>query len=101
MTSKVQAVAPRLSDEDPDPIEQDESESIASSIIEGAGWLPWDMEDMDDIKRLMSKNMPEKSRKVLDAFLQGLSYNDIGMTEKHWRYHFDAAVEFIKQEFKL
>ena len=101
MTSKVQAVAPRLSDEDPDPIEQDESESIASSIIEGSGWLPWDMEDMDDIKRLMSKNMPEKSRKVLDAFLQGLSYNDIGMTEKHWRYHFDAGVEFIKGEFKL
>ena len=49
----------------------------------------------------MSKNMPEKSRKVLDAFLQGLSYNDIGMTEKHWRYHFDAGVEFIKGEFKL
>ena len=56
---------------------------------------------MDDIKRLMSKNMPEKSRKVLDAFLQGLSYNDIGMTEKHWRYHFAKGVEIIKRELKL
>jgi len=100
MTSKIQAVAPRLSDEDPDPIEQDESEGISSSIVESAGWLPWDAEDISDIKRLITK-MPEKQRKVLDAFLQGLSYNDLSMTEKHWRYHFAAGIEFIKKELKL
>jgi hypothetical protein len=101
MTAKVQAVAPRLSDEDPDPIEQDESESIASSIIEGAGWLPWDIEDIEDIKRLIDKRMDPKQRKVFVAFLGGLNYNDIGMTEKHWRYHFAAGVEFIKKELKV
>ena len=41
MTTKIQAVAPRLSDEDPDPIEQDETEGISSSIIENNGWLLW------------------------------------------------------------
>ena len=101
MTSKIQAVAPRLSDEETDPIEQDETEGIASSIVEGSGWLPWDMEDIADIKRLIATKMPEKSKKVLDAFLQGFSYNDIGMTEKHWRYHFAAGIEFIKKELKL
>lgn len=101
MTSKIQAVAPRLSDEETDPIEQDETEGIASSIVEGSGWLPWDMEDIADIKRLIATKMPEKSKKVLDAFLQGFSYNDIGMTEKHWRYHFAAGIEIIKKELKL
>jgi DNA-directed RNA polymerase specialized sigma24 family protein len=100
MTAKIQAVAPRLSDEDPDPIEQDETEGIASSMVESAGWLPWDVEDIADIRRLITV-MPEKQRKVLEAFLQGLSYNDIGLTEKHWRYHFMAGIEFIKKELKL
>lgn len=101
MTSKIQAVAPRLSDEETDPIEQDESEGIASSIVEGNGWLPWDMDDIGDIKRIISTKMPEKSKKVLDAFLQGLSYNDIGLTEKYWRYHFEAGIELIKKELKV
>lgn len=101
MKSKVQAVAPRLSDEETDPIEQDESEGISSSIIENLGWLPWDNEDVSDIKHLINIRMPEKSKKVLNAFLQGLNYNDIGITEKHWRYHFNAGIEFIKQELKL
>lgn len=101
MTSKIQAVAPRLSDEDIDPIEQDETEGLASSIVESNGWLPWDPEDISDIKKIINTKMPEKPRQVLDAFLQGLSYNDINMTEKHWRYHFIAGVEFIKKELEL
>ena len=99
MKHKINAVAPRLSDEDPDPIEQDENEGVAAFLIEG--WLPWDPEDVTDIKRLISTKMPEKQRKVLQAFLQGLSYTDIGVTEKYWRYHFVAGIEFIKQELRL
>ena len=99
-THKIKAVAPRLSDEDLDPIEQDEQESIASSLI-NEGWLPWDAEDVKDIKRLITEKMPQKQRFVLEAFLQGLSYNDIGVSEKHWRYHFNNGLEFIKQELKL
>jgi hypothetical protein len=98
--NKIKAVAPRLSDEDPDPIEQDEGESIASSLI-SEGWLPWDPEDVKDIKRLISEKMPEKQRVVLEAFLQGLNYNDINVTEKYWRYHFYNGLEFIKKELRL
>jgi hypothetical protein len=99
-THKIKAVAPRLSDEDVDPIEQDEQESIASSLI-NEGWLPWDAEDVKDIKRLISEKMPQKQRFVLEAFLQGLNYNDINVSEKYWRYHFANGLEFIKKELKV
>jgi hypothetical protein len=101
MTAKIQAVAPRLSDEDPDPIEQDDSEGIPSSIIESPGWLLWDTEDIVDIKRLINNKMPEKPKQIINAFLQGLTYNNIGVSEKHWRYHFVAGIEFIKKELRL
>ena len=97
---KVNQIAPRLSDEDPDPIEQDDSESMPSSLI-SEGWLPWDQEDIADIKRLIDNRMPENQRAVLQAFLRGLCYNDIGVTEKHWRYHFTKGVELIKRELKI
>lgn len=96
----IKAATPRLSDEDLDPIEQDESDNLASSLI-SEGWLPWDQQDIADIKRLINDNMPEKQRKVFNAFLQGLSYTDIGVTEKYWRYHFSSGIEFIKQELGL
>lgn len=101
MTAKIQAVAPRLSDEDPDPIEQDETEGISSNMVEGTGWLLWDVEDIIEIKHLIATRMPEKSRVILDAFLQGLMYNDINVSEKYWRYHFNAGIEFIKKELDI
>ena len=101
MTAKIQAVAPRLSDEDPDPIEQDETEGISSSIIESNGWLLWDNEDIADIKRLIDKRMPEKQKEIFNAFLQGLSYNDLSVSEKYWRYHFLSGIEFLKKELRL
>jgi hypothetical protein len=97
MTARIQGVAPRLSDEDPDPIEQDESESI----IESNGWLLWDNDDISDIKKIIDKRMTEKQKEVFNAFLQGLSYNDLNVSEKHWRYHFLQGIEFIKKELKL
>jgi hypothetical protein len=96
---KINAVAPRLSDEDIDPIEQDDTDNISSHIIEG--WLPWDPEDIEDIKRLISERMPSKQQFVIESFLDGLTYVDIGVTEKYWRYHFAKGVEFIKKELKL
>lgn len=96
---KVNAVAPRLSDEDIDPIEQDDMEAVSSQVIEG--WLPWDPEDIIDIKRLISEKMPYKQKFVVEAFLDGLTYADIGVTEKYWRYHFAKGIEFIKKELQL
>jgi len=97
---KVNAIAPRLSDEDPDPIEQDDSES-ATTVILIEGWLPWDQEDIQDIKKLIALKMPQKQRYVIESFLEGLSYSDAHVTEKYWRYHFNKAIDFIKKELKV
>jgi hypothetical protein len=96
---KISATAPRLSDEDPDPIEQDESEGISSNIIEG--WLPWDPEDISDIRRLITEKLPPKQQFIIEAFLDGLSYTDVCVTEKYWRYHFAKGIELIRKELKL
>lgn len=96
---KINATAPRLSDEDPDPIEQDESEGISSSIIEG--WLPWDPEDIADIRKLIADRLPPKQQFIIEAFLDGMTYTDVCVTEKYWRYHFAKGIELIRKELKL
>lgn len=96
---KINATAPRLSDEDPDPIEQDESEGVSSMLVEG--WLPWDPEDIADIRNLIAERLPAKQKFVIEAFLDGLTYNDVCVTEKYWRYHFAKGIELIRKEMKL
>lgn len=92
-------MAPRLSDEDIDPIEQDDSDTFSLQLNEG--WLPWDPEDIADIRRLIAENMPKKQQFIIAAFLDGMSYADVGVTEKYWRWHFAKGIEFIKKELKL
>ena len=87
---------PRLSDEEMDPIEQDDSELVSQHSSEG--WVPWDLDDLIDIRRIIDERMPFKQKQVIEAFLIGRSYLDVGMTEKHWRYHYDKAVEVIQKE---
>lgn len=96
---KVNAIAPRLSDEDVDPLEQDEIENSSMQVVEG--WLPWDPEDIIDIRRLIESKMPVKQKFVIESFLDGQSYNDVNVTEKYWRYHFTKGIEFIKKELKI
>ena len=96
---KISAVAPRLSDEDIDPIEQDDSEGVSNQVIEG--WQPWDQEDIEDIRRLIVNKMPVKQQFIIEGFLDGLSYVELSVTEKYWRYHFAKGIEFIKKELKL
>lgn len=96
---KIQAATPRLSDEDPDPLEQDESEGNSIQMIEG--WSPWNPEDLLDVKMLIYDVMPMKHREIFIAFLEGLTHKDIMVSEKYWRYHFDKGIEFIKRELHL
>jgi hypothetical protein len=96
---KIKAVAPRLSDEDPDPIEQDDGDSATNQMIEG--WLPWDPDDIIDVRRLIEERMEPKQRAIVEAFLDGQTYTMVGVTEKYWRYHFTKGIEFIKRELKL
>ena len=51
-SKKVNASTPRLSDEDPDPIERDEEFPI-NSMLAVEGWHPWETEDILDIRKLI------------------------------------------------
>ena len=96
---KVNAATPRLSDEELDPIEQDDNEGVSSDMMEA--YLPWSLEDIMDVKRLIADKLPTKQQIILEAFLEGLTHLDVDVTEKYWRYHFSRGVEFIKKELNL
>lgn len=96
---QISASKTRLSDEEVDPIEKDDQDSIPEQIADG--WLPWDQDDLLDIKRLVYDCMEEKQREIIEAFLAGQNFIDINVTEKYWRWHFAKAIEFIRKELKL
>lgn len=93
---KINCAAPRLSDEEPDLMEQEDVEGISGMHFDG--WLPWSQDDLIDIRRIIESKMPEKQREIMEAFLIGNNAQDLGVTEKYWRYHFKRGVEFIKKE---
>jgi hypothetical protein len=93
---KINCAAPRLSDEEPDLMEQEDIEGISGSMTDG--WLPWTHDDMIDIRRVIQDKMPQKQREVMEAFLMGNSAADLKVTEKYWRYHFKRGVELIQKE---
>ena len=96
---KFNCAAPRLSDEEPDLLEQEDVEGIMG--VPSEGWLPWSQDDLIDIKNIIENRMSEKQRAVIEAFLLGQNNRDIGVTEKYWRYHYQRGIEFIKKELKL
>jgi hypothetical protein len=97
--NKINAVTPRLSDEDPDPIEQDDSAEGYHLLQEG--WYPWDNDDIIDIRNIVKTKLPKKQQLIMQAFLNGQMYYDIDVTEKYWRYHFFKAIDLIKKELKV
>lgn len=96
---KFNCSSPRLSDEELDPLEQDDSDYPTGHSSEG--WLPWGYDDVIDIQNIIEKRMPEKQKIIIEAFLVGLNFNDLGVSEKYWRYHYQRGIEFIKKELKL
>jgi len=98
-THKLNASKTRLSDEEVDPIEKDDPDSHPEVMVEG--WLPWDAEDIADIRRLIERRMPLRQREIVIAFLEGNTYKDLEVSEKYWRWHFTKGVEFIKKELKI
>ncbi len=97
---KVNAANPRLSDEEVDPLEADDAESITSNK-NTEGWVPWDIDDLIDIYRIIEERMPTKQRMVIEAFLLGQNNKDINVTEKFFRYHLEKGIEFIKVELQI
>ena len=87
---------PRLSDEEMDPIEKDDFESISHHSSEG--WVPWGVDDLIDIRRIIDERMPFKQKQIIEAFLFGRNHIDLGVTEKYWRYYYEKAIAFIQKE---
>lgn len=96
---KFNCASPRLSDEEPDLLEQEDVEGFMGSPNEG--WLPWSQDDLIDIQRIIEERMPQKQRDIIEAFLLGQNSKEIGVSEKYWRYHYQKGIEFIKKELKL
>jgi hypothetical protein len=97
MKTIINCSKPRLSDEEIDPIEQDDLDGVSQ---QSEGWLPWNLDDLIDIRRIIEERMPFKQKQVIDAFLLGMTHIDIGITEKYWRYHYEKAVQFIQKELE-
>lgn len=100
ITNKVYQANPRLSDEEVDPLEADDAESITSNRST-EGWVPWDVDDLIDIYRIIDERMPKKQKMVIEAFLLGQNNKDMNVTEKFFRYHLEKGIEFIKVELGL
>ena len=96
---KLNCANPRLSDEEIDPLEQDDLDGVSGNQIEG--WVPWDMDDLIDIQRIIEERMPKEQKLVIESFLLGMNFKDIQVSEKFWRYHYQKAIEFIQKELKL
>ena len=95
----VNAARPRLSDEEIDPMEQDDNETAQSHLEDG--WVPWTHDDLIDIKRVVEERMPPKQREIIEAFLLGATFVQLGVSEKYYRYHYQKAIEFIRKELGL
>ncbi|CAB5238831.1 hypothetical protein UFOVP230_20 [uncultured Caudovirales phage] len=100
ITHKIRCSNPRLSDEEVDPLELDDMQT-QTSTVSNDGWLPWNNDDIVDIKKLINNKLPEKQRFVIEAFLAGQNNRDIHVSEKFYRYHLAKAIETIKQELKV
>jgi hypothetical protein len=100
MAQIIKAAKPRLSDEEIDPLEADDVLASNSHMLV-EGWHPWTSEDIVDIRKLIDNKLVSKQQQVMLAFLIGQNHNDIGVTEKYFRYHLLKAVQFIRKELRL
>lgn len=87
----------RLSDEEPDPLENEDPTVEPST----AGWAPWGPETIQDVYNIISDKLNEKQREIIEAHLMGYSHKDLCVSEKYWRYWYASAVNQIKKELKL
>ncbi len=95
---KKNASTPRLSDEEPDLMEQEDSDGISG--MHGDGWTPWTGDDLIDVRRIIATKLSDKQRAVIEAYLMGYTADDLGVTDKYWSYHFKKALEKLKKEMK-
>lgn len=95
---KFNATIRRLSDEEVDPMENDDP---AAEPIAAIHWAPWGPDTIQDVYNIISSKLTDQQREILEAHLQGNTYRDLEVTEKYWRYHWGQAVKRIRKELSL
>lgn len=91
--------SPRLSDEEPDPLERDDSDDDPLHESGDRG-LPWDSDDLIDIRNIVDE-LPVEQQEIVEAMLLGQNHEDLEVTEKYWRYHLAKAVATIRRKMGI
>ncbi len=96
---KVNATMRRLSDEEMDPMENDDLsiEPFAASQFANV----WNPDTIHDVYNIVSLKLSDKQREIVEAHLMGYTHKDLQVSEKYWRYHWAQAVKRIKKELDL
>ena len=81
-------------------MERDDNKESTYFLALDEGWLPWSAEDMVDVRKIIAKLEP-KDQFIMEAFLDVLTYSDVSVTEKYWRYHFAKGIEIIRKELDI
>lgn len=82
--------AVRLIDEEVDDLEKYDFSGIASPI--GGS----ELSDKIDLYRQIDK-LQDEQRAVVLAYLSGLTYNELGVTQKYFLYHLKKAVNTLRK----
>jgi hypothetical protein len=91
--------SPRLSDEEPDPLERDDPDDDPLHESGDRG-LPWDSDDLLDIRNIVDE-LPVEQQEIVEAMLLGQNHEDLEVTEKYWRYHLAKAVATIRRKMGI
>lgn len=95
---KFNATIRRLSDEEVDPMENDDPSMEPLAMIH---WAPWGPDTIQDVYNIISRKLTTQQQEIIEAHLLGRNYRDLGVTEKYWRYHWAQAVKRIRRELKI
>jgi hypothetical protein len=91
--------SPRLSDEEPDPIERDDADDDPLYETMDRG-LQWDSDDLLDIRNIIVE-LPVEQQEIIEATLLGQTHEDLDVTEKYWRYHLAKALATIRKKMGI
>lgn len=94
----VNATIRRLSDEEPDPLENDDASVEPSTTT---GWASWGPDTIQDIYNIVSDKLTPQQREIIEAHLAGYNHHDLAVSEKYWRYHYGLAIKRIRKELRL
>ena len=97
MKITVHASIRRLSDEEPDPLENEDPATEPSSM----GWAPWGSDTIQDVYNIVSEKLNEKQREIIEAHLMGYNHKDLAVSEKYWRYWYASAIKKIQKELGI